>query len=196
MSRPARWSDWYGRSCTWSRSLPPRVVVFGISSLPMQAVQALAALGRFSQVLMVVQNPCRYYWGHVVDGRAGLSARTRQKTKLGLPVQALPLDLAGLHAQAHPLLASWGKQGRDYLHMLDGFDQPETYAQVLQKIEVFDRWFKRIRAPRPDHVTIIQHVRSQAAEFVESQRISGHTTHEHLEPTNPGESYEHPFIID
>ena len=118
--------------------LPPRVVVFGISSLPMQAVQALAALGRFSQVLMVVQNPCRYYWGHVVDGRAGLSARTRQKTKLGLPVQALPLDLADLHAQAHPLLASWGKQGRDYLHMLDGFDQPETYAQVLQKIEVFE----------------------------------------------------------
>ncbi len=127
--------------------LPQRVVVFGISSLPMQAVQALAALGRFSQVLMVVQNPCRYYWGHVVDGRAGLPARTRQKTKSGLQVQALPMDLADLHAQAHPLLASWGKQGRDYLHMLDGYDQPDTYAQVLQKIEVFESPYASMGKP-------------------------------------------------
>ena len=118
--------------------LPHRVVVFGISSLPMQAVQALAALGRFVQVLMVVQNPCRHYWGHVVDGRAALQARTRQASKSGVPVAALSTSAADLHAQAHPLLASWGKQGRDYLHLLDGYDQPETYAQVLSKIEVFE----------------------------------------------------------
>jgi len=118
--------------------LPHRVVVFGISALPMQAVEALAALGQFSQVLMVVQNPCRHYWGHVVDGRASLHARTRQKSKSGVPVSSLPSEPADLHAQAHPLLASWGKQGRDYLHLLDGYDQPESYAQVLQKIEVFE----------------------------------------------------------
>ena len=126
--------------------LPHRVVVFGISSLPMQAVEALAAVGRFSQVLMVVQNPCRHYWGHVVDGRAALHPRTRQKSKSGVPVQALPTDLADLHDQAHPLLASWGKQGRDYLHLLDGYDQPESYAQVLQKIEVFE-----LPQPQPGH---------------------------------------------
>ncbi len=118
--------------------LPHRVVVFGMSALPMQAVEALAALGQFSQVLMVVQNPCRHYWGHVVDGRASLHARTRQTSKSGVPVSSLPSDPAELHAQAHPLLASWGKQGRDYLHLLDGYDQPESYAQVLQKIEVFE----------------------------------------------------------
>lgn len=117
--------------------VPPRVVVFGISTLPMQAVEALAALGRYAQVLMVVQNPCQHYWGHVVEGRGLMPARTRQKTKTGVPVQTLPDDLAALHSEAHPLLASWGKQGRDYLHLLDGYDQPETYAQVLQKIEVF-----------------------------------------------------------
>ena len=118
--------------------LPHRVVVFGISALPMQAVEALAALGKFCQVMMVVQNPCRHYWSHVVDGRASLHARTRQKSKSGVPIPLLPSDPADLHAQAHPLLASWGKQGRDYLHLLDGYDQPETYAQVLQKIEVFE----------------------------------------------------------
>jgi len=118
--------------------LPQRVVVFGISALPMQAVQALAALGRFSQVLMVVQNPCRHYWGHVIDGRASLNPRTRQKSKSGMPVPSLPSDPACLHGEAHPLLASWGKQGRDYLHLLDGYDQPESYAHVLPKIEVFE----------------------------------------------------------
>ena len=118
--------------------LPQRIVVFGISALPMQAVEALAALGRFCQVLMVVQNPCRHYWGHVVEGRAALHRHTRQKSKTGEPVQTLGCDLADLHAQAHPLLASWGKQGRDYLHLLDGYDQPETYTQVLRKIEVFE----------------------------------------------------------
>jgi len=118
--------------------LPQRVVVFGISALPMQAVQALAALGRFSQVLMVVQNPCRHYWGHVIDGRASLNSHTRQKSKSGVPVLSLPSDPASLHGEAHPLLASWGKQGRDYLHLLDGYDQPESYAHVLAKIEVFE----------------------------------------------------------
>ena len=48
--------------------LPPRIVVFGISSLPLQTVQALAALGQVCQVLMLVQNPCQYYWGDIVDG--------------------------------------------------------------------------------------------------------------------------------
>ena len=47
--------------------LPPRVVVFGISNLPMQVVEALAALGRWCQVIMMVQNPCQEYWGHDMD---------------------------------------------------------------------------------------------------------------------------------
>ena len=40
-----------------------------------------------------------------------------------------------------PLLASWGKQGRDYFHLLDDFDNVEAYRgaleSVLQKVEVF-----------------------------------------------------------
>ena len=71
--------------------LPPRIVVFGISNLPMQVVEALAALGRWSQVIMMVQNPCQEYWGHDMD----------------------------LVAQKHSLLSSWGQQGRDYLHALE-----------------------------------------------------------------------------
>lgn len=119
--------------------VPPRIVVFGISSLPQQTVEALAALGRVCQVLMLVQNPCRHYWGHVVEGRELLRplARHRQAPKPGLPEPGAALDAAALHAQAHPLLASWGKQGRDYLHLLDEFELPEQAGAPLQRIDVF-----------------------------------------------------------
>ena len=89
--------------------LPPRIVVFGISNLPMQVVEALAALGRWCQVLMMVQNPCQEYWGHDMD----------------------------LVAQRHSLLSSWGQQGRDYLHALERFDQPENALSVMSKQTFF-----------------------------------------------------------
>ena len=40
-------------------------------------------------------------------------------------------------AVTHPLLASWGKQGRDYLHLLDGFDAPELYRAHWSRVDVF-----------------------------------------------------------
>jgi exodeoxyribonuclease V gamma subunit len=90
-------------------SLPPRIVVFGISNLPMQVVEALSALGRWSQVILMVQNPCQEYWGHDMD----------------------------LVAQKHSLLASWGQQGRDYLHALERFDQPENAQSFMSKQSFF-----------------------------------------------------------
>ena len=89
--------------------LPPRIVVFGISNLPMQVVEALSALGRWSQVILMVQNPCQEYWGHDMD----------------------------LVAQKHSLLASWGQQGRDYLHALERFDQPENALSFMSKQSFF-----------------------------------------------------------
>lgn len=89
--------------------LPPRIVVFGISNLPMQVVEALAALGRWSQVLLMVQNPCQEYWGHDMD----------------------------LVAQKHSLLSSWGQQGRDYLHALEQFDQAQNALSVMSKQTFF-----------------------------------------------------------
>jgi len=106
--------------------LPPRLMVFGITSLPMQTVEALAALGRVCQVLMWVHNPCQEHWGHVVEAR--------------VPLTHSPLDAAAqytLHTEAHPLLAAWGKHGRDYLHLIDGFDDTERYRHRFQRTSVF-----------------------------------------------------------
>ena len=41
-------------------ALPRRIVVFGITSLPPQALEALTALGRYSQILLLTTNPCRH----------------------------------------------------------------------------------------------------------------------------------------
>lgn len=114
--------------------LPARLVVFGVSSLPMQLVQALAALGRVCQVLMLVQNPCQYFWGDVVQSHAALRTHVRHR-QANTP--ELPRFPAQANAAGHPLLASWGKQGRDYLHLLDGFDLPEQYRQHWSKVDVF-----------------------------------------------------------
>ncbi len=102
--------------------LPRRLVVFGISSLPYQVLQALAALARHTQVLLAVPNPCRYHWGDIIDGRDLLrAARRRQQLKNNLDLAQVPLE--DLHAHSHPLLASWGRQGRDFIRMLDEFDE-------------------------------------------------------------------------
>ncbi len=122
--------------------LPARLVVFGVSSLPMQLVQALAALGQVCQVLLLVQNPCQYFWGDLVEGHAALRAQVRRrqspKPSTGqMPAQLSTLQIAQPPAATHPLLASWGKQGRDYLHLLDGFDAPEQYRQHWSRVDVF-----------------------------------------------------------
>ena len=122
------------------RRLPRRIVVFGMSSLPRQTLEALSALSRWSQVLLVVMNPCRHYWADIVDDRELLRAeRRRQQQKDGMPAM---LSDADMHLHANPLLAAWGKQGRDYIRMLDEFDHPESYRERFtawdQRIDLFE----------------------------------------------------------
>lgn len=106
-------------------ALPRRIVVFGISSLPQQTLEALTALGRVAQVFLLVANPCRHYWGDIIEDRELLRAeRHRHDAKPGMPATPRFEDL---HAQANPLLAAWGKQGRDYIRLLDAFDVPDAY---------------------------------------------------------------------
>ncbi|MBN9410555.1 MAG: exodeoxyribonuclease V subunit gamma [Burkholderiales bacterium] len=120
--------------------LPRRLVVFGISSLPQQALEVLAALARWTQVLMCVHNPCEHDWSHIVADRDLLRAdRLRQRRRAGgegeIPDHAL-------HQHAQPLLAAWGKQGRDFIRLLDSHDEREAYAQRLtaigQRVDCFD----------------------------------------------------------
>ncbi|KAB0490203.1 exodeoxyribonuclease V subunit gamma [Pseudomonas vancouverensis] len=117
--------------------LPSRVIVFGISSLPAQVLEALAGLARFSQVLLCVHNPCRHHWADIVADKDLLRHQyKRQARKSGMPVV---LDPQTLHQHAHPLLAAWGKQGRDYISLLDSYDDPNSYRSAFRdgRIDLF-----------------------------------------------------------
>ena len=111
------------------KGLPKRVVIFGISSLPPQIIEAFAKLGNVCQVFMFVQNPCQFYWGDIIDGNEMLRTIARRRQS------ANPNDL---HLISHPLLASWGKQGRDYFHLLNDFDNVNAYKNLFQKVDVFE----------------------------------------------------------
>jgi exodeoxyribonuclease V gamma subunit len=93
---------------------------------------------------MLVQNPCQHYWGHVVESRVPLAklSKQRQAHKAGLPVpqddgSLSEADQYTLQTDTHPLLAAWGKHGRDYLHLLDGFDDVDQYKGQFNRVDVF-----------------------------------------------------------
>ncbi|HEA3085401.1 TPA: exodeoxyribonuclease V subunit gamma [Aeromonas dhakensis] len=104
-------------------TLPQRVFVFGISALPPRYVEALLALGSRDEVEvhLFVTNPCRYYWGDLLDRKT--LARLENKLKPGT-------DIETLQGPANPLLASMGKLGRDYLHQLMELEVPQIEAFV------------------------------------------------------------------
>ncbi|UAW98058.1 exodeoxyribonuclease V subunit gamma [Halopseudomonas nanhaiensis] len=122
-------------------ALPRRVVVFGISSLPAQYVEALAAMGRHCQILLCVLNPCQHHWGDIIADQDLLRHQYRRQARR--PGAPLHLDEHTLHQHAHPLLAAWGKQGRDYINLLDSHDEQSEYRAAFEpinggRIDLFD----------------------------------------------------------
>lgn len=109
--------------------LPKRISIFGISALPAQMVEALAVLAKFTQVIFYIHNPCRYHWLDIIEGKQLLRHEYRRQSK---KINKLPIQ--DLHQYGHPLLAAWGKQGRDYINLLDSYDDPERYQHGFGEI--------------------------------------------------------------
>lgn len=119
-----RFVDALQRSPRTPRGLPRRLHVFGLSSMPTQMLEAIDALARHVQVLVYVVNPCRHYWADILDGRELLGiTRHRHARKPGLPPTLSPEQMA---ASTNPLLAAWGKQGRDFIGLLYRYDAAES----------------------------------------------------------------------
>lgn len=116
-----------------------RVVVYGMSHLPGSTLETLAALSQHCQVLLAVPNPCQHYWGDIMEGRELLKTqRRRQSARDGADLSVVALQ--DMHQHAHPLLAAWGRQGRDFIRQLDAHDDAAaTQARFhLPRIDVFD----------------------------------------------------------
>lgn len=132
-------------SVTLRASLPEgegnktRITVFGVSSLPPMFLEVLRGLSEYGEVDIYAISPCREYWGEIKDQR-----------EIGrLAGEARPEDL--YLEVGHPLLASLGKQGREFFDALaecaephDFFDEEprrETLLRILQAdiLELVDR---------------------------------------------------------
>ena len=82
--------------------LPERITLFGIASLAPMYLALVRRLAELTDVCLFLLNPCQAYWGDIVDARGQL-----RLTGQGLEV-----------APDHPLLASLGKQGRDFFDLV------------------------------------------------------------------------------
>ncbi|PLR32853.1 exodeoxyribonuclease V subunit gamma [Chimaeribacter californicus] len=120
--------------------LPKRVFICGISALPPIYLQALQALGKHIDIHLMFTNPCRYYWGDIQNYAflAKLQSRKRRdylaRAEVDLfrdPAQAPQLfNQEGEQALTNPLLASWGKLGRDHMYLLSQIDD-------IQEVQAF-----------------------------------------------------------
>ena len=115
--------------------LPSRVFICGISALPPVYLQALQALGKHIEIHLLFTNPCRYYWGDIKDPAYLAKLLTRQR-RHSFEDRELPLFRKGVDAEklfnsegeqdvGNPLLASWGKLGRDYIYLLSDLDNSQ-----------------------------------------------------------------------
>jgi exodeoxyribonuclease V gamma subunit len=89
-------------------SIPQRVCVFGAPALAPSVLELLCALASRRDVHLFIQNPCSAYWGDIASERTIARKRVQGKA-----------DAAYLET-GNRLLASFGKQGRDFIDLLAG----------------------------------------------------------------------------
>ena len=92
----------------------PRISVIGIPTLPPFHLEVLARAARHIEVNLFLLNPCREYWGQIVS--------ERELAKL----EKRGLGQGEWYETGNPLLASWGKLGREFFEsIIDGCGDPE-----------------------------------------------------------------------
>lgn len=135
--------------------LPSRISVFGISYLPPFHLQALAGLARINPVYLFLLNPCREYWADILSRRA-MHRLTRKIARGTVDADALHME------QGHPLLASLGGLGKEFLvsisateaHIEDCF-VPVDEHNLLSSLQADIFYLRDHSDSRPaDHITI------------------------------------------
>lgn len=112
--------------------LPARVMVFGIPALTRMHLTTLRRLAEVTEVDLFVVNPCRMFWEDILPPSdiARLSGET---------------DPAELFLESgNPLLASMGRQGRDFISMLslgeatgtESFADPASERSTVRVLDV------------------------------------------------------------
>ncbi|CDG19921.1 Exodeoxyribonuclease V gamma chain [Xenorhabdus poinarii G6] len=124
--------------------LPQRIFICGISVLPPTYLQVFKVLGKHIDIHLMFTNPCQYYWGDIQSYAflARLNSRKpkhyknqklleRFKNPEGAPSL---FNAEGEQALNNPLLASWGKLGRDNLYLLSQLE-PDADIHAFVELE-------------------------------------------------------------
>lgn len=128
--------------------LPKRLFVFGIAALPGGYWDVLNAISDRIDVHFFLLNPCRNYWGDIVDDRQ--RARILKQS----PQAAEYLE------RGNPVLASWGRLGRDFLTLVH-----ETAAEGrLQDIEAYADVLPTDQTP-----TLLQRIQTDLLDLNDAQ---------------------------
>ncbi|GFO60999.1 RecBCD enzyme subunit RecC [Geomonas silvestris] len=99
-----------------------RISLIGIPTLPPFHLEVLARVARQAEVNLFLLNPCREYWGHIVSERelARLDKRGAAEEEW--------------YETGNPLLASWGKLGREFFEaIIEDCGDPER-ADLFEEI--------------------------------------------------------------
>jgi exodeoxyribonuclease V gamma subunit len=106
--------------------LPPRICLFGISTLPPFYLDLFAALSHIRDIHLFILCPSNVYWGDIRSKRE----QARELRRLER-TQGTPADLGELHLEeGNPLLASFGRLGRDFQVVLEDRDAGTAYQEA------------------------------------------------------------------
>jgi len=98
--------------------IPERISLFGIPALPLTQFEVFARLAEFIDIHLFLLNPCQSYWDEIVSKRdlARISLRDISSLDFGIDMHFDP---------GNSLLASFGKQGRDFQRIMHQYDYEE-----------------------------------------------------------------------
>ncbi|MDA8383976.1 MAG: exodeoxyribonuclease V subunit gamma [Betaproteobacteria bacterium] len=167
--------------------LPSRVILFGISSMPPAYLAVLRELAQKIDICLFVLNPCAQPWGHIVDSRE-IARRAGDGAAEDLHLET-----------GNALLASWGKQGRDFMDLVleacdselhSVFDDPgaDSLLHALQSdiLNLVDRGSEDARpmaSPDPSVEVHVCHSPMREVEVLFDQLLSRFAARPDLEPS-------------
>ena len=133
--------DFFARTPTDTLRPPAAAHVFGISFVARLYRSIFAALGRASSLYVYAQNPCREFWEDLQPARRKRPdprfPRRRGDAQLALTFDGGPAAAAAGGSQdrepaENPLLALWGRPGRDSMQLYNQLSECDFDARFVE----------------------------------------------------------------
>jgi len=145
------------------------VFIFGISAMPKQQLEIFQALSGSREVVMFWSNPCAQYWGDIITEKQQSKKQLDMfeqlsQTQPSSDGEQAMLDSLTLYETGNPLLASWGKLGREFQDML--FEAESLSGTANQQVET-DDWFVD-----PPPSTLLERVQSDVLKLAQPKALS------------------------